>query len=284
MKTYLFLAAAFCVLSFAPLPSTLKKTDVFTAIEHKLITLTATGTGGNSEECIAMCLKPTGGTPLEVTVPAGAVFDNNDPLRQDIMITRPITILAKVNNTVTCKAYGFCCAATKGVPAEGDVFALRKAEKPAMTEMANVLAAAHYPPAMEQAAVWTVTNNHSLGSIFSANKEQTQILRAEASRITGKPIPFYDVDYGYQLNETFEYTVKEVSGEIQVAVRSRGKSTLALYAPDKEVVDVFYVDRPVQPGMHTIRFKYTSSVLEPGTYTVALWVDGRKADERKIEL
>lgn len=284
MKTILFSAVCLCTLSFASLPSCLKKIDVFTAMDHGLIAVSAVSLGGNSEECVSLKVRPVGGTPLEVSIPAGTHLDNGEPTRQDILTTRPLTILAKTNSTVTCKAYGFCCAATKGVPKEGDSYTLKKPTNPKWADMANVLATATYPAAMQQAAIWTVSDNLSLGSIYSDNKEQTTALREAASRITGKAVPFYDVNYGYLPNEPFVYTIKELSGEMQVSIQTRGKSTLALYAPDKEVVDVFYVDRPVQQGLHTIRFRYSSGVLQPGTYTVALWIDGKKADERKIEI
>ena len=137
---------------------------------------------------------------------------------------------------------------------------------------------------MQQSAIWSVSDGHSLGAIYSTDQKQTDELRTFTASLTGREVPFYNVDYGYTPNQRFVRTVKVLQGTMNIRVLRSGKASLCMYGPDGHIVQCFYVDRALEAGDYAQRFKYSSTELEAGTYKVRLTVNGQLAAERIIEI
>jgi hypothetical protein len=250
------------------------KVTLLDAVRERWITLEAQSTGGNSEECVTLKIKNTSGKPLQLTVEPATVFNTEDNSDQDIVVTRPTDVLVQAGQTTTAKAFGFCCQASNGLSNEGDRMIAEACKSPKLAETARYLAAKKYDPDLQQHAIWAVSDNHSIGGIYSDNRLQCDDLRGFTAGLLGQPVPNYDLDYGYELNTPFVFAPKTLSGSMQYKVIKPGRASLQVFDPEGELYQVFYDNRYMESGNYTQRFSLTATGMIPGAYVVKLIIDG----------
>ena len=258
--------------------------DLLTALEKKLITAEAVSNGRNSEECANVRIKNLTGEKIQLRIPPGTLLNSSDNSEQDLLITRPTDIMVDRFQGVTVPAYGFCCQADNGLPSEGHSFGIEKCSNENLQKMANYLAEKPYDPSLQQAAIWSVSNDHSIGGIYGDNENECAELRKFTADLLKQPVPFYDVDYGYELNTEFVYAPKTLEGTMQYQLTREGKASLGIYDPSGNLFHVFYTDQRMDWGYYTQSFKFTATGMDPGDYTVVLVVDGRKVNQQTIRI
>lgn len=278
------IAAPILVSLGAAAPPAAKRVDIHTALRQKLISVNAEGKGMNSENCVDLNIKNLSSAPVEIVVPTGTLFDTVNEGEQNILTTQPTVLALQPGGSATGEAYGFCCQSTNSVPSVGSVFKVKSCTDTSLVKMADYLSAHTYDPGMQQSAIWSVSDGHSLGAIYNNDRKQTEELRTFTASLTGREVPFYNVDYGYTANHEFVRTVKVLQGTMNIRVLRAGKASLCMYGPDGHIVQCFYVDRPLDAGDYAQRFKYASTELAAGIYKVRLTVNGQLASERIIEI
>lgn len=256
--------------------------DVFTALEKKMISLDAKSEGLNSENCAKLTIRNLTSDKLQLTIPAGTLLNTNTDSEQDILMTKPAQIFVENHATSSTPAYGFCCQASNGVPEKGGTFAVQKCMNPELVKLAEYLSANEFEPLLQQGAIWAVSDKHSVGGIYGDNRVQCKKLREFTAGLLKQPVPFYDVDYGYQLNEEYNYNPKTLQGNLQYRLNSPGKATLAIYRPDGNLYHIFYSDKYLDWGYYTQNFRFTATGMESGEYQVKLTIDGEVISKQSI--
>jgi hypothetical protein len=260
------------------------KLNILDAIAKKAVAVKAISTGGNSEKCINVEVKNLSAQPLEVSIPAGTLFNTDNQESQDILVTEPSTMIVQVGKSVTMQAYGFCCQASNGVPQTGESFHVEKCKDPNLVALANHIQSKNYDPLLQQHAIWAVSDKHSIGGIYSSNQQHCQDLRKFTADLTHQEVPFYNVDYGYEANTPFVFAPKTLAGEMSYFVPSSGKATLCIYDPSGSPFVLFYENKHMSDGFYSQRFRYTATGMEPGEYRVRLTVDEKLVSEKIITL
>lgn len=260
--------------SFVPITPLAEKTDLLKAMSEGLIKVKATSLGLNAEECVQLKITNLSSRKLNLIVNPGTVFHPTDESTQDILVTRPTEVVAEASKPATAKAYGFCCAASKGLPKEGGEMRIQACTNNQLIQTAQKLSAKPYSPDLQQHTVWAVSDNHSIGGIWSDSREQSSELREFTAKLLGQPVPTYDVDYGYELNTPFVFAPKSIKGEMSFRVTKPGRASLCVYNPDGQLFQTFFENKYLASGQYSQRFSYTSSNLAPGDYIAKLIVDG----------
>jgi hypothetical protein len=272
-----------CTAAMTP-PAPLQKVDLLTAIQKKMVSVKPLSNGQNSEICIDMEVKNLTSSPIELTVQPGTLFNTTDNSMQDIIVTQPTTVYAYYNKPTSMPIYGFCCQAGNAVPSPGSDFNVQACSNKELVQLAKHCASRRYDPELQQAAIWAVSDKHSVGGIYNDDKAQCDSLRTFTANLLHVAVPFYDVDYGYTPNTAFVYSPKTLSGAMQYEIQKAGKASLIIYGPDKEVFEAFYVDKPMTSGFYTQRFRYSATNMAAGDYTVVLLVDNQKVVQQVITL
>jgi len=258
--------------TLTPLPL---ETDLITALNKQWVTVNAISTGGNSEECVNLEVKNISAQPLRISLAPGTLFNTLDNDNQDILVTRPSEFVVNKGTPVIAKAYGFCCQADKGLSNPGDELTLTACTDEKLLSLAKHLSTTAYDPALQQHAVWAVSDKHSVGGILNDNRTQCNSLRTFTAGLLGQPVPTYDVDYGYELNTPFIYAPKTLKGTMNYRIAQTGKASLHLYDPNGKLFQTFFEDRTMSSGFYTQRFSYTATDMEAGEYQVKLILEGR---------
>lgn len=275
-------AASVLLLCAAPAPAP-EKMDLTDAVKQKKVSLTATATGGNSEECIDLKLKNISGKPLRISIAPGTLFDSSVNSEQDILVTRESEAILAANQTSTAKAYGFCCQLHNALPNKGNTYSAVACTNPRLKDMAEFLGKNKYDVQAQQSAVWAVSDNLSAGGIYGDGKELDS-LRNYAALLAVQDKPFYQVDYGYSPNTQFVYAPKTLEGNMDFFLEKNGKATLVVYDPNGEPFQVFYTDKRMTTGNYSQHFRYTATNMMPGEYRVRMLLDNALVCERKITL
>ena len=286
MKSKLGVVAALVLILFvaATINRPPEKVDVFTALQKKWIEVKAISNGLNSEECASLNIRNLSGKLLQVSMPAGTVLNSSDNAYQDILVTKPEDVFVDAGKTVTENAYGFCCQASNGIAGEGEGFSVEKCSNEKLLKLSEHLALNKYDPELEQSAIWAVSDQHSVGGIYNDNKPQCEKLRKFTADLLGQKVPFYDVDYGYELNTPFVYEPKTLEGNMSYALNESGRASLKIYAPDGSLFQTFYENKYMQSAFFTQHFRYTATDMMAGEYKVKLTVNGKLISEQSIVL
>ncbi|MDZ4823842.1 MAG: hypothetical protein SH856_10325 [Flavobacteriales bacterium] len=284
-QTVLFCAILVSVIFIcATLESPPQKYDVFTALEKKLISVMPVSAESSSENCATLNVRNLSGSPLTISIPVGAILNTTNESEQDILVTRPIEIFVKNNETGSGSIYGFCCQAGNSVPTSASAFRLEKCKSENLMKLSGHLAENNYDPMLEQAAIWAVSDDHSVGGIYGGAEQETKKLREFTAHVLGQEVPFYDVDYGYELNTQFVYEPKELRGTLHFQLDNGGKGTLKILDPKGEEFYVFYTDKSLQWGFFTQNFRFKAYDMEAGDYVAQMIVDGKVVDEKTIRI
>jgi hypothetical protein len=275
-------AASVFFLCATPSPAP-EKISLTSAVKQKKVSLVATSTGMNSEECVKLELKNISGKPLKIEIPAGTLFDSANQHEQDILVTRQSEAILAANQSTTAKAYGFCCQATNAVPMPGSTFNVSDCTNEKLVKVATYLNNYPFNISSQQSAVWAVSDKHSVGGIFGSGKDMDS-LRTFTARLTGQDVPFYKVDYGYIPNTAFVYAPKTLEGNMDFKLDNPGKGTLVIYDPEGEPFQVFFYEKHMTRGTYSQHFRYTATNMIPGEYRVRMLLNNELVSERKITL
>ncbi len=255
------------------------------AIQKGYLTLTASGNGGHTGECLKLKLENKTRKKLEVQVPAGQIFEAGDSSLQNLMIGKEETFAIEPGKNRIAKLFGFCVEARDGSPGEGSEFSLGKMAEGHLLKMAQYLSEnnLHQNPSA-QYAVWAVSDGDRLEGIGDPG------LTKFVADLLGKPMPEYHIQYqqppqdrllpgqpanwreAMALNGLFYYTLERDQ-----------KVNFGLYNENGELVHTLFKNRVQRKGYHKFRFEFEIRGLPKGKYFARMTSGGRMLKELAVE-
>lgn len=267
-KFYVLAALAICL----HLQSNAQAIGIGDAIKKRLVSVTATGMGGHSGQCLQLQLRNLSKKKLEISVPAGQIFEAGDSSLQNLMVSKAESFMVESGKSSTRKLFGFCVEASDGSPGENSLFKMGKLAEGNLLKMANYLNENHlhdHPSA--QYAVWAVTNADRLEGIGDP------VLTKFVADMLGKPMPEYQIQYNappqdrqlpgqpanwreaFAMNGLFYY---DLATDKQV--------DFGLYNEAGELVHSLFKNRLQKRGSHKFRFEFEIKGLPKGKYYAKL--------------
>ena len=270
----------------SPFRTTVSPIDLNEAIEKGLIELEALGAGGHSGECLKVKLKNLQKKDLEITIPAGMVFEANDSSLQNLMIVKEETLLVEKGKTRIAKLHSYCVEAWDGSPGEGTPFRLGKMAVGNLLAFAQFLSAEkHYNNEYAQNAVWAVSDEDRLENIGDP------ALAKHVAKLLGKPEPQYNVKYkqpdvSRMLPGTPVRQMQEalsMNGLFYYTLATDKIVNFELYNEEGEMVHALFKNRRQKRGYHKFRFEFEISNLPKGKYYARLMSGRDKIEELSVE-
>lgn len=260
------------LLTCLQLDSTAQALGIGEALKKGLVSVTASGAGGHSGQCLQLQIKNISKKKLEIKVPAGQIFEAGDSSLQNLMVSKSENFLVESGKSNTGKLFGFCIEAGDGSPGESSIFKMGKLAEGNLLKMANYLNdnQMHDHPSA-QYAVWAVTDADRLEGIGDPS------LTKFVADLLGKPVPEYHIQYNappqdrqlpgqpanwreaFAMNGLFYY---DLAADKQV--------DFGLYNEAGELVHTLFKNRLQKRGSHKFRFEFEIKGLPKGKYFARL--------------
>ena len=246
----------------------------------------ACGNGGYNGECLKVKLKNLSKKTLEVTIPAGQIFEAGDSSLQNLMVAKEETILVEQGKDRLVRLNTFCVEAGDGSPGEGSPFRLGKMAVGNLLAFAQYLSLENlYKNGSAQNAVWAVSNDERLESIGDP------ALAKYVAKLLGKPEPQYHVQYQQPdqsrlLPGTPVLHLQEamsMNGLFYYTLDADRLVNFELYNEEGKMVHAFTKNRQQKKGYNKFRFEFEISNLPKGKYFARLTSGGRTIEELAVE-
>jgi hypothetical protein len=280
MKTSLILPMMFITsLAFAG-----KSISIEDAIKKKLVSASIKGKGGHTGDVIRIKLKNLLNRTVSIDVEAGRRLDSEKQNLQDILVNRAAVLTLLPNQTKTFTISGMCCQAHNSGPDSSAVFSVGKMADTNLVRLARFIDENKwYGDGTAQRAVWIVSDNNAMEGI-GGNDTISKRLQLFVSKLTGKPIPEYKIEYAgaQDCGAVFSGIAAKIKGDFEYEIYSNGLVTFGIYDSRGQVVQMFFTDKPRSKGSYVFSYEFNTSNLPKGEYFARFRFDGQVKKEKKF--
>lgn len=254
------------------------------AAKKGLIKLSIKAKGGHTGDVIEMKIKNLTSKKVDLKIEAGRILDSKNNKEQDILVNSEQEFFVNSNQLKTVNVFGMCCQAHNSSPCFNSDYTVGKMADSTLIKLAsyidkNKLSSSY----TAQQAVWTISDNNSIASISGGEKDIVTSLRKFVSKLTGRPIPAYDITYNQESNNDVNGRATKIEGVFDYSVPVNGKVTIAIYDENGHLVQILFKDIAHQKGECKLFYIFRTRDLNPGTYYARMNMDGRLQKEMKIE-
>jgi hypothetical protein len=169
--------------------------SIESALKHDLISYEIINNGSHKGECVTINLQNKTSRALNVTIEPGRNLVSVDTNKQDILIVKEALFVLAPMESSTKNLFGFCSQAHKNSPSEGEKYLVGEMKDANIIKLAEHLNKNKYPISAMQYAVWTLTNNRPVASIFHENRDSIIGLQEFLSYKENKVTPWYSIEY-----------------------------------------------------------------------------------------
>ena len=206
--------------------STSYNENIFISIEKyikdKKVTAEFKSLGGHQGDCIEMNIQNKTADTLFILLEPGRRLIATEHKYQDILIVKERKIHLSPYEERNVKVNGFCCISHNSSPKKDLKFKVGYMAPPEWIELANVINQNNFPADAVQHAVWVLSDNHKVASIYSKNVDAIKLLREAASRIKKVQYPWYYIIYEPDTTQLFSDRAILVKGEIDYYTTNTG--------------------------------------------------------------
>lgn len=255
------------------------------AIRSNAVRIAARALGGHSGACVRVEAENLTGRALDLVIPSGWRFVSVDSAQQDLLVVgeHVIALDPGSRGAIACRA--FCCEAYDQSPAPASAFAAGQLADERLVKLALHLAAAAYPEAAMQQAIWAVSSSAPLSAIDAGEAAATQALRQFVAALTGRPVPWYTTAFAApSAGRAFNPAPVRITGRVDLQQRHAGLLTIAVKDADGRTVHVLTEGRDLRQGRYGIDVVLTVRGWPPGRYSLCFATDGVLLKEQAFEL
>ncbi len=251
------------------------------AVENGYVQIFAEGEGGHTGNCLKLKIKNLRKKKIDIQIPAGLIFNSNDPSQQDLMITEERMLAIEGNKNRVAKMYAACIQAPNGSPTLGSGFSMSLLATGHLLEIAQYLAKEKlYKHDAAQYAIWAISDNKRVENIDHGK------LANHVADLLGVSHPEYVV-----LHKTISQPGEPAYREAPSILKGRWKfkteedklMTFGLYTLEGELKHAFFENKKKVRGLHKFSFTFKVFNMPQGEYYVRLMSDGEVIEEKKIQ-
>ncbi len=259
--------------------------DKYISVEQLLkagnLTAQIKSKGGHKGDCVEFDIKNMTPDTLFVHLEAGRILVPEDSSMQDIFLAKNIRIDLEPYKTKKFTAFGFCCKSSKSSPAKDIKFDIGKMAPPEWLKLAEIIDKNDFPLSSIQSAVWAVSDNHPVSSIYDENNIEILELRRTVSEIRGEEIPWYSLIFEEDTNSLFSHIPERLVGELDYYIRNNAVVTINIRNKNGQIVTYLVDDVVVNPGNYTYDLDLNVKGWPRGEYDVYVYTDFSNVNIKK---
>lgn len=254
------------------------------AAKKGMVKLSIKSKGGYTGNVIEMKIQNLTSKKLDLRLEAGRKLDSKHQDEQDILVTQEQEIFVNANQSKNVNVFGMCCQAHNAAPGEKHEYTVGHLADSNLVKMAMFIDKnKYYTTHSAQESVWVVSDNNSIGSINDDDKEVKNMLRTFVSKLTGKPIPLYDVTYQGGNDGSAMGRAVKIEGVFDYSLPMTCHSTMGIYNERGDLVQLIFKDLQSDRGEYKHYYTFRTKNLPQGTYYARVEADGMLQKQMKIE-
>lgn len=169
--------------------------SIESALKHDLISYEIVNNGSYQGECVQINVQNKTSRALNVKVEPGRNLVSIDTNKQDILIVKEALFTINPMGNVIKNLVGFCSQAYKNAPSEGEKYLVGEMKDTNIIRLAEHLNKNKYPISAMQSAIWALTDNRPLASIFHEDRDSIVGLQDFLSFHKKQITPWYSIKY-----------------------------------------------------------------------------------------
>ena len=287
LKVVAFLLIIYLITPFDSFSSTEKKIDylpVADAFKKGLVDVELLSTGGHEGDCMSMSIINRVSDSLFLAIEPGRILNSFDSAMQDILIIHDENFLLVSGEKINLSIYGFCCESNNSSPWDSAVFSLGAMGDSNLVAIAEFLNENEYPVDIAQEAVWAISNNHPISSVYAEGVANIDKLKQFLSDLKGVEIPWYSAEYEEDEEVLFTERVESITGEIEIWIPHQCFVDIQVEDEVGRVMEVFERMEAYMPGRYQYSFKFPVFDWPKGKYWLTIRTDGNALYRKEFEL
>lgn len=251
------------------------KEDNYVSVEKYLkdgdINAQIKGIGGFQEECIAFNLENLTADTLKIRIEAGRRLTSVDSTLQDIFLVRDENLVLFPNGHKTLKGYGFCCQSSNHSPQWNSGFTVGYMAPETWQQVAQFIGQNTFPVNAIQAAVWALSDDHPVSSIWAADMTDVQSLRKMVAEIKGVEVPWYILMYENDTSLVFSNRPERVKGEMNYYVRTNSMVSINVRSSKGMLMTTLVKEMSLESGHYTYNLDLNVKGWPGGEYECTVY-------------
>lgn len=236
---------------------------------------------------VALKLTNISGVPLQILIPAGYRFNPSDTSCQPMLIVNSHKIQIAPGAIANVNLEAMCMAHSKSGPSTGLKYTLAKPIHQNLQKLAQKIENMASFGIEGQHAVWCLTDDMPIQSIYGADTAHSRILRSFVCKLKGiaNPPPVHvQEDYRYNYYAPVVNVSERIWGKYEYKFASEKDITIAMFNERNTVVRELFKGEKVKPGNHVFNYEFDSSVYTDDSYRIMFIVDGKVLLVRNLNL
>lgn len=275
MKRILLLTIA-----LAPLIATAKpaliRLGIKQALENNIIKIEAVATGNSyHDKGLRLHITNTSGNQLQLTMSQGVIFRPTDTTQQDLVLAGDEPLAIEPFKDGTVEAQTFCAKSYAHAPVAVHPYKFYKMGSDTLVQLLQYVKMNHLFNYLGQEAVWVITNQHALESVYDASNEfaSTKLIERLA-QITGQPIPkYHEVHPETTVADQPVYNPRplHIVAKFEQKLDNPTKLTLGVFNGAGEMIDKVFENQSFGAKVgHRFTVDFAAADVQPGTYYIRL--------------
>jgi hypothetical protein len=233
--------------------------------------------------CMALEISNTTNEVMNLNLEYGYKLVPVDSSLQTMMVTQTLIAKLQPKQKKNYRIYAMCTEASDGSPSPDKIFKMGNRFGGNILSLAELLNRKKYQGNAAQEALWCLTDNHNIQSIFSDDTVMMYELRRFVVKAKGIAM---DKIYSASTNESFKepittFTTRTVySGSLSYSFGRTSKVMIALFDEDDKMKQV-YVNNEIQRE-YTYKYEIGSDEMENKKHYLRMFRDGRLEQEISI--
>lgn len=276
------------ILSFSHLFSyshdidTVKFISIEKLVSSQMVDATFSGLGGHSGDCMQMVVKNRKSDSVFVWVEGGRRLTSEDEGLQDIFLAKNAALALAPGQTDSIPLFGFCCQASKGGPKKKSKFNVGFMAPAIWIAFANFVEKHNFPTGALQSAVWVLSDNHDISSIYADDASAIKPLKEKLGELLNIEVPWYSYTYVDEPEELFSDEAENVHGEVEFYLSTNTIISVLIKDPRGgnflKLIDGIGYD----PGTYTFSLDTDVRYWPRGKYTLVVYEEGGRPITKQV--
>jgi hypothetical protein len=252
------------------------------ALKRNMISCDIESKGGHTGNCVDMRVKNLTSNKLIVKLESGRNLVSLDTNSQDILVVKEELFVLNPSQAQQKEVFGFCSESHKSAPNKADLFTLGEMKDKNIVKLTQYLAANKYPISAMQDAIWTLTNNRPVASIFHANRDSIEDLQEFVAQFTKSMSPWYAIQYTEPDSGMASNTAKSIHGNIEARLPKNTVVKIVVY----DMFNVSQLRTEVVTTANANEHPFSVNVLSlpKGRYYIGFYTLGGRLDEKVFSI
>lgn len=260
------------------------------ALSKNMIDVTAKASGQiYYQRALRVDVKNKSGVVLMLTMDQGVIFSPSDTTHQDLILASAEVLIIqpfKENGTIVST---FCAESHDAAPSADMLYSNPRLGDEKLVQVVQYLKNKRVPDEMGQRAVWVVTNEHNLGSVYDLFQEAKSLELIDFLSVTlGLPKPDYYTKNAMNTaagQPVWDPKPLHIYAQFELKLEEPKKLTLGVYNSADSLIQGVFENR-MFPGKKGHRFKVDFSAIDvpPGNYAIRLKDENGVIEEKVVKV